>query len=125
MNAVGAGALGLFVAGTIDGRTTMWYSTGGQRWQLLGGADGAINRYPDAVVNDILSTPSGIFVGGTYLDGNRLSGQLWSSSDGIHWTGDGGWFAGAGNRVVTSVVDMSEAGNAEPGTPGPTGMLVV
>jgi hypothetical protein len=125
MDAVGAGALGLFVAGTIDGRTTMWYSTGGQRWQLLGGADGAINRYPDAVVNDILSTPSGIFVGGTYLDGNRLSGQLWSSSDGIHWTGDGGWFAGAGDRVVTSVVDMSEAGNAEPGTPGPTGMLVV
>jgi len=115
MTSVAGGALGLFAAGTIDGRATIWYSTGGQSWQVLAGAGAAINHYRDAEVNTVLSTHSGIFASGSYLDGDRLSGELWSSSDGIHWSNDGGWFAGAGDRVITSLVDMAQAGNAEPG----------
>lgn len=125
MDALAAGALGLFASGTVDGRTTMWFSTGGQRWQVIPGADGTIDKFTDAVINDIVPTPHGIFAAGSYLDGNRLSGELWSSSDGIHWSSGGGWFAGTGDRVITSVVDLSEAGNAEPGTPGPTGMVAL
>ena len=48
----------------------MWYSTDGQRWQLLSGADGVIDQEPGAVVNDIVSTAAGVFAGGSYTDGN-------------------------------------------------------
>ena len=115
MDTVAGGALGLFAAGTINGRATIWYSTGGRNWQVLSGASSEINRFHDAVVNTVLASPGGIFAAGSYWDGNRLSGELWSSSDGIHWANDGGWFAGGGDRVITSLVDMRQAGTTEPG----------
>jgi len=126
MDTVAAGALGLFAAGTVEGQATVWYSIDGQQWQSLSGADQAIDHFTDAVVNVILSTPNGVFAGGSFVNHNRLSAGLWYSSDGIHWSpvlSAVGTFFGAGDHVITSLVDIAETGNSEPGTPGLTGIL--
>ncbi len=128
MDTVAAGALGLFAGGTVDGRATVWYSTDGEHWQELTGADNVINRDPGAVVNDILSTPNGVFAAGSSVNGNRLSAALWYSSDGIHWStvrSAVSTFFGNGDHVITSVLDIGGTGNAELGAPGPTGLLAV
>ncbi len=128
MDTAAAGALGLFAGGTVDGRATVWYSTDGEHWQELTGADSVINRDPGAVVNDILSTPSGVFAAGSSVNGNRLSAALWYSSDGIHWStvrSAVSTFFGNGDHVITSVLDIGGTGNAELGAPGPTGLLAV
>jgi hypothetical protein len=128
MDTVAAGALGLFGGGTVDGRASVWYSTDGEHWQELTGADSVINRDPGAVVNDILSTPNGVFAAGSSVNGNRLSAALWYSSDGIHWStvrSAVSTFFGNGDHVITSVLDIGGTGNPELGAPGPTGLLAV
>jgi hypothetical protein len=128
MDTVAAGALGLFAGGTVDGRATVWYSTNGQQWQELTGATDVINHDPGAVVNDMLSTPDGVFAAGSSINGNRLSAALWYSSDGIHWStvrSAVSTFFGSGDRVITSVLDIGETGDSQVGTPGPTGLLAV
>jgi hypothetical protein len=128
MDTVAAGALGLFATGSIDGQGSVWYSTDGQHWQSLHGADNAIDQFKGAVVNDILSTPNGVFAGGSFDSGDRLAAGLWYSSDGIHWSAvhnASGTSFGSGDNVITSLVDVTETGNSEPGTPGPTGILAV
>jgi hypothetical protein len=128
MDTVAAGALGLFAGGTVNGRATVWYSTNGQQWQELSGATSVINHDPGAVVNDILSTPNGVFAAGSSVNADRLSAALWYSSDGIHWStvrSAVSTFFGNGDHVITSVLDIGETGNAELGAPGPTGLLAV
>lgn len=128
MGTVAAGALGLFAGGTVDRRATVWYSTNGQQWQELTGANDVINHDPGAVVNDILSTPNGVFAAGSSINGNRLSAALWYSSDGIHWStvrSAVSTFFGSGDHVITSVLDIGETGDAQVGAPGPTGLLAV
>ena len=127
MDTVAAGALGLFAGGTVNGRATVWYSTNDQQWQELTGANNVINNDPGAVVNDILSTPNGVFAAGSSVNGNRLSAALWYSSDGIHWLtvrSAVSTFFGSGDHVITSVLDIGETGNAQ-GSAGPTGLLAV
>jgi hypothetical protein len=128
MGTVAAGALGLFAGGTVNGRATVWYSTNGEQWQELNGATSAINHDPGAVVNDILSTPNGVFAAGSSVNGNKLSAALWYSSDGIHWStvrSAVSTFFGNGDHVITSVLDIGETGDAQLGAPGPTGLLAV
>jgi hypothetical protein len=128
MDTVAAGALGLFSGGTVNGRATVWYSTNGQQWQELTGANSVINHDPGAVVNDILSTPNGVFASGSSHNANRLSAALWYSSDGIHWStvrSAVSTFFGNGDHVITSVLDIGETGNAQLGAPGPSGLLAV
>ncbi|GEM_PF-2474083 len=128
MSTVAAGALGIFAAGTVAGRATLWYSTDGLHWSVLSGADAVVNQSPGAVVDDLLMTPIGVFAGGSSVAANRTSAALWYSSDGIHWSAvgsAGATFSGPGDRVITSLVDIGESGNPSPGSPGPTGLLAV
>ena len=115
--------------GARSGRpATVWYSIHGQQWQALSGADKAIDSFADAVVNTMLSTPNGVFAASSFVNHNKLSAGLWYSSDGIHWNpilSALGTFFGAGDHIITSLIDMAETGNSEPGTPGPTGILAV
>jgi hypothetical protein len=127
MDTVAAGALGLFAGGTINGRATVWYSTNGEQWQELNGANSVINHDRGAVVNDILSTPNGVFAAGSSVNRGRLSAALWYSSDGIHWStvrSAVSTFFGNGDHVITSILDIGENDNAL-GSPGPTGLLAV
>jgi hypothetical protein len=109
MDAVTAGPLGVFAAGTVNGRPTLWYSTDARRWQVLSGADSVVNQSPGAVVNDILSTPAGVFAAGSYANGTGLSAALWYSPDGIHWTTVRDSITSPfdlGDQVITSLVRM-------------------
>ncbi len=125
VDAVGAGALGLFAGGLDNGRAAMWYSPDGQTWQALPGADRLMAHYRGARLNSVVSTPNGIFATGEYDNANQISSVAWYSSDGIHWSSTGGWFATGGDHVVSALVDLAEAGNAQPGSPGPTGLLAI
>ncbi len=128
METVAAGALGLFAAGTIDGNATIWYSTNGLQWEVLSGADAVIDGEPGAVVNDILSTPTGVFAAGSTVNGNRLAAALWYSSDGIHWVdvqNPGPIFFGAGDHVITSLVDIGAIGSSVGGGGATSGLLAV
>ena len=128
MDTVTAGALGLFAAGTINGQASVWYSTDGQLWQLLSGADSAIDQEPGAVVNDIVSTAAGVFAGGSYTDGNRLVAALWYSSDGIHWAavhGPVNVSSVGGDHMITSLLGIGATGTSVPGAPTPSGLLAV
>jgi hypothetical protein len=128
MDSLAAGALGLFAAGSLDGKATVWYSTDGLQWDALPGADKVIDGDPGAVINDILSTPDGVFAAGSSVNGNRLSAALWYSSDGIHWGtvhGPGPIFFGAGDHVITSLVNIAAIGSSVSGGPSPSGLLAV
>ncbi|MGC8626300.1 MAG: hypothetical protein ACP5VR_01895, partial [Acidimicrobiales bacterium] len=128
MDCVAAGALGIFAAGTVAGRTTLWYSTDGLHWSVLTGADSVVNASPGAVVDDLLITPNGVFAAGSSVNSDRTSAALWYSSDGIHWAtvqSAPSAFFGTGDRLITALVDIGESGNPEPGTPAPTGLLAV
>ncbi len=131
MDTVTSGALGLFAAGTVNGKATIWYSTNGLGWRVLNQAGTVINQQPGAVVNDILSTASGVFAGGSYTVANKLAAALWYSSDGIHWAAVDNTAAaspgssGPGDQVITSLVDLGQTASSLPGAPAPSGLLAV
>ncbi len=128
MDTVTAGALGLFAAGTVGGKASMWYSTDAQHWQLLSGADSVVNQSSGAVVNDILSTPAGVFAGGSDTTGTGLSAALWYSSDGIHWATVRDSVTSPfplGDQVITSLVSIGATASSGPGTPVQSGLLAV
>jgi hypothetical protein len=128
MDTVSAGALGVFAAGVVDGKATIWYSTDARNWQVLSGADDVVNQVPGAVVNDILATPDGVFAGGSYITGTGLSAALWYSTDGIHWTTvhDAVTSAfGLGDQVITSLVSMGPSASTVPGAPAQSGLLAI
>ena len=125
MDAVEAGALGLFAAGRSGANAAMWYSADGSAWQALPGADRLMSHYRDATVGQIMSTPNGIFATASFDNGNQLSSVVFYSSDGIHWSSTGGWFAGSGDHLVTSLVDMAETGSSQPASPAPSGIMAV
>jgi hypothetical protein len=128
MDAVTAGALGLFAAGAVNGKATMWYSTDAHDWQVLRGADEVIDQAPGAVVSAVLCTPAGVFAGGSYTSGTGLSAALWYSSDGIHWTTVRDSVTspfGLGDQVITSLVGMGGSADSGPGVPVQNGLLAV
>lgn len=109
MTSVTAGALGVFAAGTVNGKPAVWYSTDARHWHMVNNADNVINQSGGAVVNDILSTPAGIYAAGSYNDGPGLSAALWYSPDGIHWTTVHDSVTSpfnAGDEVITSLVKL-------------------
>jgi hypothetical protein len=128
MDAVTAGALGLFASGSVNGKATLWYSTDARQWQILAGAQNVVDQAPGAVVNAVLSTPAGVFAGGSYTSGTGLSAALWYSSDGIHWTTVRDSVTspfGLGDQVITSLVGMGASAGAVPGGPPQSGLLAV
>ena len=128
MDAVTAGALGLFASGSVNGKATLWYSTDARQWQILTGAQDVVDQAPGAVVNAVLCTPAGVFAGGSYTSGTGLSAALWYSSDGIHWTTVRDSVTspfGPGDQVITSLVGMGGAASSVPGGPPQSGLLAV
>ena len=125
MDAVEAGALGLFAAGRSGGHAAMWYSADGKAWQALPGADKLMSHYRGATIGQIMSTTNGIFATASFDDANQLSSVLLYSSDGIHWSSTGGWFAGAGDHLVSSLVNIAETGSSQPASPAPSGIMAV
>jgi hypothetical protein len=128
MYTLAAGALGVFAAGTVNGRATVWYSTDAHSWSVISGAGTAINHDPGAVINDLLMTPSGVFAAGSSVSSNSLSAALWYSTDGLHWDtvrSAEATFSGNGDHEITSLVDMGETGSSQLGSPGPTSLLAV
>lgn len=126
MDQVTAGTLGLFASGTLNGKAAMWYSSDGQDWSLLAGADQALDHDPGAVVNSLLSTSHGVFAAGSWANGDRTSAALWYSGNGIHWgpvNAAAGSFTGPGDHVITALVNISETGSS--GGSGPSGLLAV
>ncbi len=118
MDAITAGALGLFAAGTMAGKATVWFSTDARHWQVLSGADNVVDGTPGAVVNAVLSTPAGVFAGGSYTSGTGLSAALWYSSDGIHWTTVRDSVTspfGLGDQVINALVGIGGPSNSGPG----------
>ena len=108
----------------------MWYSTDGQLWQLLSGADSAIDQEPGAVVNDIVSTASGVFAGGVVdTDGNRLVGSLVVLL-GRHPLGGRPRpcqriLRAAATTSSPPCSDIGATGTSVPGAPTPSGLLAV
>ena len=128
MDAVTAGALGLFASGTMDGKATVWFSTDARHWQVLSGADNVIDQASGAVVNAVLATPAGVFAGGSYTSGTGLSAALWYSSDGIHWTTVRDSVTspfGLGDQVITSLAGIGGPTSSGPGMPAQRGLLAV
>ena len=113
MDAVTAGALGLFASGTVDGKATVWYSTDARQWQVLSGADNVIDQAPGAVVNAVLSTPAGVFAGGSYTSGTGLSaaprGTPRTASTGPRSVTASLRLSGSGDQVITALVGIGAA----------------
>jgi hypothetical protein len=107
---VSGGALGLFGAGTADGHVAMWYSSNGQRWIELAGAERVIGAADDPHVDGLLvgteSGPSGVYAAGWLRSGSSMVAAMWSSGDGIHWQllrSAQTAFAGPGDHMITSL----------------------
>jgi hypothetical protein len=85
MTSVVGGALGLFAAGTAGGHVALWYSTTGQRWTSLEGADRVLAGVNDPHVDALLITTDGIFAAGWSRSGSSVVASVWTSGDGINW----------------------------------------
>lgn len=106
MTTVAAGALGVFAAGTINGQTSVWYSTDGRRWTSLTKADDLINQATDAHINTLIVASSGVFAGGSVFSNMATDGALWHSTNGLTWErveSATQAFSGDGNKVITGL----------------------
>lgn len=105
MDTVTAGTLGVFAAGTVNGRQALWYSTNGTSWQRLTKAESVIDKSPGAVVRQVLETSLGVFAVGSITHDGTTDAALWSSGDGIGWrlASIGSGFSGPGDQVLSSV----------------------
>jgi hypothetical protein len=110
MNVVGAGTLGVFAAGSSSGRPAMWYSTNGTDWQRASGAENLLDDADDAQVTSVLVTTAGVYVSGTVQTGTDTDGQLWISSDSVHWRAyfaSDNPFKGPDDHAVEGLADMN------------------
>ena len=109
MSIVAAGALGMFSAGSIDGRFAMWSSTDGRQWQENTAAEKVIEGFPGARVNAMMASGVNIYVAGSVQDGSLQQPALWTTSDGINWrlvSSAAPSFAGPTNRVIYSLAPL-------------------
>ncbi|MCU4184124.1 hypothetical protein K6U06_07115 [Acidiferrimicrobium sp. IK] len=109
MHVAGAGALGLFAAGTVDGHQAMWYSTDGRHFTRVAGAERLINGAPGADVRSILVTQAGVFAAGTRRSGVATDGTIWTSTDGLRWAQEpdaGQAFSGGGDYRISAITAM-------------------
>ncbi len=107
MTSISGGALGLFAAGSANGRVALWYSSNGQHWTRLDGAERVIAATDDAHVEALLAGPEGgVFAAGWARSGSSIVAAMWSSSDGLHWGSVGSArtaFAGPGDHLITGL----------------------
>lgn len=123
MTMVAAGALGMFAAGTVDGRFAMWSSTNGRDWTELSRAEKAITSSPGARVNALMAQGDVVYAAGSVQPGAQLQAALWSTGDGLNWRLIGSAatsFAGPGNRVIYSLAPLGDGlvavGAVDPGS---------
>ena len=109
MSLVAAGALGMFSAGSIDGRFAMWSSTDGRQWQEIPAAEKVVEASPGARVNAMLASGVNIYLAGSTQAGGLEQPALWTTSDGINWhfvSSAASSFAGPTNRVIYSLAPL-------------------
>jgi hypothetical protein len=124
MTSVAGGALGLFAAGTANGHAGLWYSSNGQRWTELMGAERVIGSGDDPHIQALLAGLEGnVYAAGWERSGSSLVAAMWSSSDGINWhpvSSARPAFAGAGDHVITGLAALGTGlvavGGARTGT---------
>jgi hypothetical protein len=112
MNLVAGGALGLFAAGSVDGRQALWYSTDGQHWQRLTDGERLLAGSPGVDVRALLVAPTGVYAAGSITTASGTDGALWSSTDAIHWSLVGGArqaFSGDGDHVIDGLTTFGNA----------------
>jgi hypothetical protein len=105
-----AGSLGIFAAGTVDGRFAMWSSTNGRQWSELPDAERVIGISPGAQVHALLAEGDFVYAAGSMQSGSALQAALWASADGINWhlVGSAGpSFSGPGGRVIYSLAPLN------------------
>jgi hypothetical protein len=103
MDVVGAGTQGVFAAGSVSGRPAIWFSTDGQDWVRVAGADQLLDGEAGAQVATMLVTPAGVMAVGTVRDGSQTDGAIWRSGDGLSWHRYGAPdnpFAGGGDHRI-------------------------
>ncbi|HMC39940.1 MAG TPA: hypothetical protein VKI19_09785, partial [Acidimicrobiales bacterium] len=106
MTLVTAGLLGMFSAGTVDGRLALWSSADGRHWSELPAAERVIGASPGARVEALLAEGDSVYAAGTVQSGPWLQPALWSTSDGLDWHLVGpaqSSFTGPGNRIIYSL----------------------
>jgi hypothetical protein len=107
MTSVSGGALGLFAAGSTDSHIAVWYSSNGQRWTRLNGAEHVMGAADDPHVEALLAAPEGgVFAAGWSRSGSWIVAAMWSSSDGINWgpvRSAQTAFAGPGEHLITGL----------------------
>jgi hypothetical protein len=107
LTSVAGGPLGLFAAGSAGGHVAMWYSTNGQRWTPLQGADRVITAAGDPHIDALLvGSQGGVFAAGWERSGSSIVGALWSSGDGLNWhavLSPHAVFAGTGDHIITGL----------------------
>ena len=109
MTIVAAGALGMFSAGSIDGRFALWSSTNGRQWEEIPAAERVIEGSSGAQVNAMLAAGDNVYAAGSIQVGPLRQPALWSTSDGINWHLVGSAqpsFAGPTNRVIYSLAPL-------------------
>jgi hypothetical protein len=107
MTAVAGGPLGLVATGSADGRVALWYSTNGQRWTELTGAERVVDGADDPHIETLWAGPEGnVYAAGWERSGASILAAMWTSSDGINWhpiLSAARAFAGQGDRMITGL----------------------
>jgi hypothetical protein len=123
MSIVAAGALGMFSAGSVDGRFALWSSTDGRQWQEVPAAEKVVESSPGARVNAMLASGVNIYAAGSVQLGSLRQPALWTTSDGINWhlvSSASPSFAGPTNRAIYSLAPLGSGlvavGGVEKGT---------
>ncbi len=108
MTSVAGGAQGLFVAGSVGGRTAMWYSSNGRRWTSLSDADRVIGAGTDAHIDTLVTTHQAVYAAGWERSGSAIDAALWASGDGINWypIESAQAFGGPGDHVITALASL-------------------
>jgi hypothetical protein len=106
---VAIGQLGMFAAGTVQGRFAMWTSTNGRQWSELPGAERVIGNPPGARVEALLANGSTVYAAGSVQSGPHLQPAVWATGDGLDWhqvTSANPSFDGPGDRVIYSMTPL-------------------
>ncbi|MGH9056038.1 MAG: hypothetical protein ACRDYY_09300 [Acidimicrobiales bacterium] len=109
MDALAAGSLGLFAAGSVDGELALWYSANGQQWSRLAGAEKVITGSDDPHITSLLATSTAVYAAGWARSGANIDAAIWSSSNGIDWNAvqpANDAFGGEGDHVITAIAQV-------------------
>ena len=111
MTLVAAGALGMFAAGTVDGRFAMWSSTNGRQWSELPSAEKVIGSSPDSRVNALIAEGDNIYAAGSVQPGADQQAALWTTSDGLNWRLVGSATSSFAGPEATAIYSLAPLGS--------------